>query len=191
MPRNQTTAAQKARTAARDGQKYTTALRETSRGGAEPDDGFGGHEFEYEQVTDLFRCSECRVYEVVARDSDGPIKPCPGLVGYGSDTERVYLLLTENPALPFSHVASLSYRIRSTGIGRTPRYSWRDGKLLVESAPSVVSELARRIDLITSDVEGREVPNVISVEQLTAEAGRAVIAENYEAFVAVYGEPRY
>jgi hypothetical protein len=51
-------------------------------------DGFGGHEFEYEQATDLFRCTECRVYEVVARDTDGPIKPCTGLVGYGGDAER-------------------------------------------------------------------------------------------------------
>lgn len=59
----------------------------------------------------------------------------------------------------------------------------------MESAPSVVAELARRIELITSTVDGRQVPAVASVEHLTAEAGRAVIAENYAAYVAEYGEP--
>ena len=56
-------------------------------------------------------------------------------------------------------------RVHSTGIGRTPRFSWRDGKLLVESAPSVVDELARRIEVITSPTEG--VPVVASVDRLT------------------------
>jgi hypothetical protein len=125
---------------------------------------------------------------VVARDTDGPIKPCTGLVGYGGDTERVYLLLTENPDLPYRHAAFLATKVRSTGIGRAPRFSWRDGKLLVESAPSVVAELARRVDLITTTVEDRQVPAVASVEHLTAEAGRAVLAENYAAYVAEYGE---
>lgn len=153
------------------------------------DDGFGGHEFEYEQVTDLFRCTECRVYEVAARDADGPIKPCAGMVGYGGDTERVYLLLTENPALPDHVVASLATSIRSTGIGRAPRFSWRDGRLLVESAPSVVADLTRRIELITYTIDGRQVPAVSSVDHITAEAGRSIIAENYAAYVAEYGEP--
>jgi hypothetical protein len=43
------------------------------------DDRFGGHEFEYEHQTDLFRCSECGAYEVVARETDGPITLCTGL----------------------------------------------------------------------------------------------------------------
>ena len=141
------------------------------------DEGFGGHEFEYEQETDLFGCTECTVYEVTARDANGSITPCTGLVGYGGDTERVYLLLTENPALPYSHVASLATIIRSTGIGRAPRFSWRDGRLLVESAPSVVAELASRIAQITFTVDGRQVPAVSSVEHPTAEAGRAIIVE--------------
>ncbi|MEV8546927.1 hypothetical protein [Streptomyces sp. NPDC051572] len=152
------------------------------------DDGFGGHEFEYDSSTDLFRCTECRVYEVSARDTDGPIKPCTGLVGYGGDTERVYLLLTENPLAP-NHAAFLATKARSTGIGRAPQFSWRDGQLLIESAPSVVAELARRIELITATVDGQQVLVVSSVDQLTAEAGRAIIAENYAAYVAEYGEP--
>ncbi|NJA56675.1 hypothetical protein HC023_10040 [Streptomyces sp. NEAU-H3] len=73
-------------------------------------------------------------------------------------------------------------------MGRAPRFSWRDGKLLVESAPSVVAELARRVELITTTVGDRQVPVVTSVEHLTAEAGRAVLAENYAAYVAKYGE---
>jgi hypothetical protein len=42
------------------------------------DDPFGGHEFCYESSTDLFRCSRCAQYEVVARSGDGPIATCPG-----------------------------------------------------------------------------------------------------------------
>ncbi|MEV6158465.1 hypothetical protein AB0L53_49870 [Nonomuraea sp. NPDC052129] len=72
---------------------------------------------------------------MAARDTDGPIKPCTGLVGYGGDIERVYLLLTENLALPYSHAALLAREVRSTGIGRAPWFSWRNGRLLVESAP--------------------------------------------------------
>jgi hypothetical protein len=156
---------------------------------ASGNDGFGGHEFEHEQATDLFRCTECGVYEVTARDTDGPIRPCAGLAGYGGDTERVYLLLTENPALPDSHVAALATSIRSTGIGRAPRFPWRDGRLLVESAPSVVADLARRIELITFTVDGQQVPAVSSVDHLTAQAGQIIIAENHAAYVAEYGEP--
>jgi hypothetical protein len=93
--------------------------------------------------------------------------------------------------------------VRYTGIGRAPRFSGRigaeglGGALLVESAPSVVAELARRIELITCDGDGRiasdpdarQVPAVTGIEHLTAEAGRAVLAENYAAYVAKYGEP--
>ena len=43
-------------------------------------DDFGGHDFRYEQTTDLFRCAICRAYEVTLRAEDGPIKPCPGPV---------------------------------------------------------------------------------------------------------------
>jgi hypothetical protein len=159
--------------------------------GDEPgkDDSSGGHEFEYEQVTDLFRCTECGVYEVTARGADGSIRSCAGLAGYGGDTERVYLLLTENPALPHSHAAALATRIRSTGIGRAPRFSWRDGRLLVESAPSVAAGLARQITLLTFTIDGQQVPAVSSVDQLTANAGQAIIAENRAAYVAEYGEP--
>jgi hypothetical protein len=168
-----------------------TALRgQAAAGTTARDDRFGGHEFEYDQGTDLFRCTECRVYEVVARDTDGPIKPCSGLVGYGGDLERVYLLLTKNPALlPGQNLAT---KIRKTGIGRAPRFSSRDGRLVVESAPSVVAELARQISEMTFTIDGpvsRQVPAVISVEHLTAEAGRAIIAKNYAAYVAKYGEP--
>ncbi|MGW4796849.1 hypothetical protein ACWEPC_30950 [Nonomuraea sp. NPDC004297] len=74
--------------------------------------------------------------------------------------------------------------IRQTGIGRAPRYAWRDGKLLVESAPRVVAELVRQIGLMTVTVEGRQVPIISGTEHLTAETGRAVIAENYAAYVA-------
>ena len=40
--------------------------------------GFGGHEFEYQQTQDLFKCALCGQYEVVVRDDDGEISPCPG-----------------------------------------------------------------------------------------------------------------
>lgn len=79
MPKNQNTSAQRAREAARQGAKYTQALRS----GAEPppaagDDGFGGHEFEYESSTDLFRCTECRMYEVTRTVTrSGRARACP------------------------------------------------------------------------------------------------------------------
>lgn len=182
----------KQRKAAAEGISYTAARRRLiedrePREAAATD--FGGHEFEYEARTDLFRCSECKVYEVQARDRKAGIAPCTGLVGYGGDTARVYLLLTENPALPNGgYGASLAWQIRQTGIGRAPRFSGRDGKLLVESAPSVVDELARKIDAIVFDVHGLEVPAVTAVERLTAEEGRAVIAANRAAYAAEYGE---
>lgn len=192
MPKKQNTNAQRAREAARQGVKYTQALRAAAVATAdvtESDDRFGGHEFEYEPATDLFRCTECRVYEVVAHDTNGPITPCPGLVGYGGDPGRVYLLLTENPAVPYSLAAFLATSVRDTGIGRAPRFSWSNGRLLVESAPGVVDELARRIAQLTTAVDGRPVSAVSSVDRLTAEAGRALIAENYAAYVAEYGDP--
>lgn len=97
--------------------------------------------------------------------------------------------MTENPELPSSYGAAFATRIRDTGLGRPPRYSWRDGRMLVESAPSVVDELARLVKGITFTVDGRQVPAVSSVEHLAAEAGRAVIAENRAAYTAKYGEP--
>lgn len=92
-------------------------------------------------------------------------------------------------SLPYSHASTLATRVRSTGIGRAPRFSWREGKLLIESAPSVVAELDRRIALLTVTVDGRQVPLASSVARLTAEAGRAILAENRAAYVAEYGEP--
>lgn len=206
MPKKQPTNAKRARDAARQGAKYTEALRTGAAADTtdetpgmtvtvvsitppQPDDGFGGHEFEYDSTTDLFRCTECRVYEIVARDGDGPIAPCTGLVGYGGDTERVYLLLTTNPVLHDGYLTSLATRVRSTGIGRAPRFWWRDGQVLIESAPSVVADLARQIEQIAFTVNGQQVPAVAAVEHLTAEAGRAIIAENQAAYVAKYGEP--
>ncbi|WP_049570114.1 hypothetical protein [Streptomyces sp. SBT349] len=41
----------------------------------------------------------------------------------------------------------------------------------------------------SSTIEDRQVLAVVSVDHLTAEAGRAVLAENYAAYVAEYGEP--
>jgi hypothetical protein len=91
VPKKQSTSAQRAREAARQGAKYTQALRSDAGTAASvrEDDGFGGHEFEYEQATDLFRCTECRVYEVTARDTDRPIRPCAGLAGIGRGPTRV------------------------------------------------------------------------------------------------------
>ncbi|MER5422827.1 hypothetical protein [Streptosporangium roseum] len=52
-----------------------------------------------------------------------------------------------------------------------------------------VAELTGRIEQITSTIDSRQVPAVSSVDHLTAEAGRAILAENYAAYVAEYGEP--
>jgi len=155
-------------------------------------DPFGGHEFEYESTTDLFRCTECRQYEIVARKDapdDLPISPCPGWRVEG-DPYRAYLLVADNPEVPEGgYGAALASKIGATGLGRTPRYSWGDGRLLVQSAPSVVDDLAWRIRGIRFDVDGREVPAVSSVERISVEAAQDILAENYAAFVARWGEP--
>lgn len=71
------------------------------------------------------------------------------MVGYGGDTERVYLLLTETPDLPYRHSAFLARKIRSTGIGRTPRFSWRAARnhrlLITDKTPANVLALARLV----------------------------------------------
>ncbi|MFJ4202870.1 hypothetical protein ACIP2Y_25015 [Streptomyces sviceus] len=43
--------------------------------------------------------------------------------------------------------------------------------------------------LITVTVDAQRVPGVSSVDHLTVEGGRAITAENREAYVAEYGEP--
>jgi len=179
------------------GVNYTTAKRavETATAAAAvsgpPDNGFGGHEFDYESHTDLFRCHLCGEYEVGARAGDGPIAPCTGLPGYGDDTERVYLLLRENPRKAEGGGAWIADRIRETGIGRTVRFGCRDDRWLVESAPSVVDELERRIKKIEAwAVDGGKVLAFTSAEQRTSAEGKQIIADNYAAYVAKYGTPR-
>jgi hypothetical protein len=155
-------------------------------------DPFGGHEFEYESATDLFRCTECRQYEITARKNapdDLPITPCPGWKVEG-DPYRAYLLVTDNPEVPEGgYGAALASAIGRTSLGRTPRYSWRAGRLLVQSAPSVADDLARRIRAIQFDVDGRKLPAVSSVERISVEAAQDILAENYAAYVAEHGEP--
>ncbi|ATY17272.1 hypothetical protein CU254_42570 (plasmid) [Amycolatopsis sp. AA4] len=174
---------------------YTTAKRAVDTAAAAPsgppDDGFGGHEFDYEARTDLFRCHLCGQYEATARSDDGPIEPCTGLPGYGGDTERVYLLLHENPRRADLGTAWIAGRIRETGIGRTVRFGCRDGRWLVESAPRVVDELQRRVGEIPCTlVDGGTAPAFTGAEQLSSAEGRQVIAENYAAYVAKYGVPQ-
>jgi hypothetical protein len=196
MPKKTTTAQQRARATARAGGKYTAALRAEAEAaaGTSADDPFGGHEFEYEGNTDLFRCSECGVYEVTAR-KDGVITPCPGLTGYAGDTRRVYLLLRQHPQLRDWQGTALVTKIRRTGLGRSPRFSYRDGWTLIESAPSVVDELVRQIEQMTFTADSipglssRQLPAAVAITHLTAEAGQVIIAENYLAYVAEYGEP--
>ena len=196
MPKHQTTAQQRARAAAGAGGKYTTALRAEAEtaAGTSADDPYRGHEFAYEGHTDLFRCSECRVYEVTARKA-GAITPCPGLPGYAGDTRRVYLLLREHPQLQAGQGTVLVTQIRRTGLGRSVRFGSRDGWTLLESAPSVVDELVPLIEQMTFTTDSipglgsRQLPAVKAITRLTAEAGRVIIAENYLAYVTEYGEP--
>lgn len=180
---------------------HTTAVR-SLRGagllpGGLPGDPYGGHVFDYEGSTDLFRCSRCDVYEVTARAGKGPIAPCAGekaLPGYGGDPERVYLLVAIAPLDGDFPPGPISNRIRMTGLGRSPRFSYWDGRILVETAPSVAAELTRQISELTYDQPelrhfrlGRMVDGV---ELLTRVEGHRIIADNYAAYVAKYGEPR-
>ncbi|MGW6506618.1 hypothetical protein ACWGCP_03530 [Streptomyces niveus] len=60
---------------------------------------------------------------------------------------------------------------------------------MAESAPSVVDELARRIEHLTTTIDGRQVLLLTSIDHLTTEAGRAILAKNYAAYVAEFGTP--
>lgn len=152
---------------------------------ADRGDFFGGHEFEYESSTDLFRCTECRQYEIIARQTapDGrPITQCPGWAVEGHPG-RAYLLVTENPDVPVSgYVAGLATSIMRTGLGRTPRYSWRAGRMVVQSAPGVVDDLARQIERMQSAAAAL-------VERITEAEAEAILAENRAAYAAKYGKP--
>lgn len=193
---------------------YTAALRAlkqqgTGQSGAAPDPAstllhppadleFGGHDFGLDPTADLFKCWMCGRYEVSVRADDGSIAPCTGMEGYGGDTERVYLLLTLHPRCPDWAISSLTWTIGETGIGRTPQFGCRSERrlLLVESAPSVVNDLRFRIEQVGQDGKLVSIhrvnasPAVASIDVLTAEEGRQVIAENYTAYVAKYGEPQ-
>ena len=154
---------------------------------------FGGHDFGYEQDTDLFRCSECRAYEIAVRADDGSITRCPGLESWDGDTERVYLLVTVDPAFTAdgwnTWVTPLAWRVRGTKLGRNVSYGWAGGQMLFETAPSVADELEDRIARITLAHAGRQTPAVARVERLSVENGQAFIARTYAAYVAEYGEP--
>ncbi len=153
-----------------------------------PDDGFGGHEFEHQSVDDQFRCVFCEKYEVSVRADDGTIAPCTGLVGYGGDTDRVYLPVTVFP----EPTAWLAGRINKTGIGRIPRFGGGD-PWLVDSPPSAVDDLERELSQITmpSTPGGSDqVPAFTVTERQTAAEGRQVLADKYAAYVEKYGTPR-
>lgn len=158
-----------------------------------PKQDFGGHDFGYERDTDLFRCSECRAYEIVVRADDGSIARCPGLESWGGDTERIYLLVTVDPALTAdgwnTWVTQLAWQVRGTGLGRGVSYGWAGGQMLFETVPGVADELEGRITRITLDQAGRQTLAAASVERLSVEDGQAFIAQTYAAYVAKYGEP--
>lgn len=192
MPKKQSTAAQRARQAAREtGVKYTQALRESSAAS----DRWGGHEFAYESHTDLFKCVECGVYEVVARSGEGPIKPCPG--PDMGDGERVYLLVTRAATYYRDRSAqTLAWHLRgASALGRIVYAKGvHDTSLsLVETTTASVDELHELIGVWTvtdtSPLGERTVPLARQITRLTEAEGRAHLAEHRAAFNAMYGEP--
>ncbi|WP_372672678.1 hypothetical protein [Amycolatopsis kentuckyensis] len=183
--------------ARKTGESHTAAVRAVREQAAAgpPADKYGGHRFDYESLNDLFKCSDCGEYEVVARNDDGSITPCRGLPSYADDPERVYLLLTENPAKADGGTAWISGRIREGKTGRSVRFGWRNGRWIIESAPSVVDQLEDHVKTITAlahgaGLDGPRVLAFIKVQRLTAAEGQQVIADNYASYVEKYGEPR-
>lgn len=161
---------------------------------------FGGHEFSYVSTEDLFRCDFCQQFEVQVRTDAQTITPCPGMAGYQGDNERVYLLVTLNPALPHSgFYGAFCRRVFDTGIGRSPRFSPRhDGGRelqLIETAPSVVDELEHKIRIMRPSFQGDTtgMPDctfVTDVERLTAQQGREFLGQNRAAYAVKYGTER-
>lgn len=161
-----------------------------------PDNGWGGHIFEYESNTDLFRCDYCQVYEATARHGRpaGAIAPCTGLPAYQFTTERAYLRATENRQVKSWMGTIVASGVRDSGWGRVPRFGWREGVWMVETVPALVGQLAAHAEQMTLPDPVR--PETLSsarafttIERLTAEQGREVIAANYAAYVAEYGDP--
>jgi hypothetical protein len=147
-----------------------------------------GHEFEYESINDLFRCDFCRAYEAQAL-TDGQYSPCPGLVSWGGDTERAYLLATFHPVAAEHWLSWLCGRIRGTELGRTRRFAYRAGRLLVESVPAMVDELAATMAGWEVGRSAATAPAFMAVEQVTGEQAGEILAVNYTAYVAKYGLP--
>lgn len=163
---------------------------------ADRDAYYGGHEFEYESHTDLFKCTECGKYEITARKNapeGSPITPCPGLEAWDGDHRRVYLMLTETPGLPTGRYETyrppLAYLVRETGLGRSPRSSRHGRRQLIETAPVVADELTRRIESMTYTVREQEVPVTASVRRIDAEVARNFIAVNRETGTSAYDVP--
>lgn len=70
-----------------------------------------------------------------------------------------------------------------------PRFGQRDGRWVVESAPSVIAELTRHVEVLSLDVRGEQVVAFPGIEQVSAEEGQRVLAANYARYVEEYGEP--
>lgn len=187
---------------AKNGVNYTTALRalnlenEAPAAGPPVDDAFGGHEFNYEQSTDLFRCWMCKQYEAVARSDDGSIAPCPGLAEYRGATERLYLKVIFAPGVRSN--PWLADKVGAPRLGRLPRFATGPGYWLVETVPDLAAALEKHVKGLTTtkwtrsldgDRPAGETTAFASIERLSASEGQALIADHYIAYVAEFGEP--
>lgn len=149
---------------------------------------FGGHEFNYESTSDLFKCVYCRVYEVVAREDapDGkPITTCPGLEKWNGVAERIYLRFQVPPDVHSSWnpvARKLAADMDASGVVLPVRFGsgvLRDSRTYV-TTPEHVDQVRGILD--SYRFEG--VTDVVEVD--VAEVDEAVIAGR-DAYNAKYG----
>lgn len=151
---------------------------------------FGGHEFDYESVSDLFKCCFCGVYEVVARKNateDAPITLCPGLACWEGETERRYFQVRwpGTTSLDFDRMRALDDQVhgvvRATGVVRSIPYSRR----LDATTTSIYETTPAHIENVLSKFGG-----LFEVDQLAIEDVDRIIAAFVDDRNARDGEAR-
>ena len=151
---------------------------------------FGGHDFGYESVSDLFKCCYCGMYEVVARKDateDAPIKPCPGLTEWGDEKDRVYFQARRPGTTDMSGFMEVDdqvhYLVRDTGVARCIPYSRR----LDASTTTVYETTPSHLDGVLDKRRG--LPN-IEIDQLTINDVDRIVAAFVDDYNARNGERR-
>ncbi len=148
---------------AETGEKYTEAARalDAEQAGTAPGlqiitiepthpQGFGGHEFEYDPGSDVFRCANCRGYEIALRDPEtGQIPRCAALPRLGAAT------VTLDGVRWRIHTPDGSYPETRTGM-----VSWRKG-VPVNDRACFLASVGSELDAYGWNINGPDLPDPV------------------------------